>query len=238
MVRKKLHIAQLRKQHGMSQADLALRLGMSRPTLLRTEKGERELTHAEEQALRDIFAIAGEHTAPVDMRISIPQKKLDKFKQVLLYVLEKVGAKPNIGMTALYKLLYFIDFDYYEKYEEQLMGLTYIRNHHGPTPREFVAVVDDMKKQGELEEVKSTYYTYEQKKFLPRTSANLTLLSAQELAHIDNELARLSDKSAKELSELSHLDMPYISAQQGEELLYNGVFYRDEKLSVRDYDAL
>lgn len=211
---------------------------MSRPTLLRTEKGERELTRAEEQALRDIFAIAGEHTAPVDMRISIPQKKIDKFKQVLLYVLEKVGAKPNIGMTALYKLLYFIDFDYYEKYEEQLMGLTYIRNHHGPTPREFVAVVDDMKKQGELEEVKSTYYTYEQKKFLPRTSANLTLFSAQELAHIDSELARLSDKSAKELSELSHLDMPYISAQQGEELLYNGVFYRDEKLSVRDYDAL
>jgi len=32
-------------------------------------------------------------------------------------------------MTVLYKILYFIDFDYYEKYEEQLMGALYIKNN-------------------------------------------------------------------------------------------------------------
>ena len=35
-------------------------------------------------------------------------------------------------MTVLYKLLYFIDFDYYEKFEEQLVGATYIKNHLDP----------------------------------------------------------------------------------------------------------
>jgi hypothetical protein len=44
--------------------------------------------------------------------------------------LRKVGGKPNEGMTVIYKRLYFIDFDYYEKYEYQLMGLVYVKNHH------------------------------------------------------------------------------------------------------------
>ena len=46
------------------------------------------------------------------IRISVPQKKLDKFKEVLLYILERVGSKSNVGMGVIYKLLYFIDFDY------------------------------------------------------------------------------------------------------------------------------
>jgi len=66
------------------------------------------------------------------MRIIISQANVKKFKEVFLYILEKVGARPNIGETALYKLLYFIDFDYYEKFEEQLIGAKYIKNHFGP----------------------------------------------------------------------------------------------------------
>jgi len=53
-----------------------------------------------------------------EMRIIISQANVKKFKEVFLYILEKVGARPNIGETALYKLLYFIDFDYYEKYQK------------------------------------------------------------------------------------------------------------------------
>ena len=53
-------------------------------------------------------------------------------------------------MTVLYKLLYFIDFDYYEKFEEQLVGATYIKNHFGPTPVEFKKIVDTIKLKREL----------------------------------------------------------------------------------------
>jgi uncharacterized phage-associated protein len=141
-------------------------------------------------------------------------------------------------MTALYKLLYFIDFDYYEKYEEQLMGLTYMKNTYGPTPREFMSVMDEMKVEGEAEEVKSNYFTFEQKKFLPRRVANLTFFTAQELAMIDSVLARYSDMSAKQLSDLTHEDTPWAAAADNENVKYEHVFYRPEKLSVREYDAL
>jgi hypothetical protein len=68
------------------------------------------------------------------MRISVPQENIEKFKQVVLYILHKVGTKPNFDKTVLFHLLYFIDFDYYELYEEQLMGLKYIKSNSGPAP--------------------------------------------------------------------------------------------------------
>jgi uncharacterized phage-associated protein len=213
---------------------------MSRPTLIKVEKGERQLSKDEEEKISKIFDMAEGHPSGPsdDVRISIPQKNLEKFKQVFLYVLEKTAGRPNVGMTVLYKLLYFIDFDYYEKYEEQLMGLTYIKNHHGPTPREFVKVIEDMKETGQLEEVRSKYFTFEQRKFLPHQHADLSGLSAQEIAMVDNVLARYADKSATELSLLSHDDTPWIAAEDGKNIEYDHVFYRPEKLSVKQYDEL
>lgn len=234
----KLNIKALRESHGMSQAYLAEKLGMSRPTLVKVEKRERILSRPEEERARQLFGMVDEQAKQTDVRISVPQKQLEKFKQVLLYVLEKTAGKPNIGMTALYKLLYFVDFDYYEKYDEQLMGLTYIKNHYGPTPREFVKVVEEMKQEGVLEEVKSSYFAYEQRKFLPRKSANLASLSGQEKEMIDSVLARYSDKSATELTRLSHEDTPYVVAEDGKNIEYEHVFYRTDGFSVREYDLL
>ena len=235
----KTSIKQLREEIGMSQADLAKRLGLSRPTVIKIERGERALTSEEAAKVREIFGAIAEHGDVVtDMRIDIPEKHLEKFKQVLLYVLGRTAGKPNVGMTTLYKLLYFIDFDYYEKYEKQLMGLTYIKNTYGPTPREFLKVVKDMKEANELEEVRSKYFTYEQRKFLPHTEADLSVLNGQELKMIESVLERYADKSATELSELSHEDTPWSVAELCENIQYEHVFYRPEKLSVREYDAL
>ena len=252
------YIIRLRKEKSLSQEYLAEKLNISRPTYMQIEKGERELTVSEAKKLSAIFSLSLEDflnmvspteyqvftgknqtkkkTKKTDIRINVPQKNLEKFRQVLLYILDKVGAKANIGETALYKLLYFIDFDYYEKYEEQLIGATYIKNHYGPTPIEFKKIIDQMEKQGQVEAVKSKYFQYEQKKYLPRTSPDLSCLSGQELALIDDVLHRLSDKSAKELSEYSHGDIPWKTHDDGEKIDYESVFYRDDKYSVREYD--
>ena len=235
-----INIKTLREQFNMSQEDLARRLGVSRPTLLKMEKKERALSLSERQKLAEIFDLVKDVThKDSDMRISIPQKNLDKFKQVFLYILEKVGNRPNVGMTVLYKLLYFIDFDYYEKYEEQLMGLTYIKNLHGPTPKEFIKVVEQMKQDGELEEVKSKYFTYEQKKYIPVIHPDLSKLSGQEVELIDDVLNRLAGKPATELSDYSHKDTPYLVSEDGHDISYESVFYRDSDHAVREYaDAL
>ena len=203
----------LRKRKKLSQEFIASAIGISRPTYVQIERGERDLTVTEAKKLAVIFEISldnllsgkiifepniifekEEERKLPQIEIRVTRKNMEKFKQVLLYVLEKVGAKPNIGETVLYKLLYFIDFDYYEKFEESLMGATYIKNHHGPTPVEFKDIVAKMKKDGDIEEVKSSYFTYAQKKYLPHKRPDLSLLSGREIEHIDEVLARLSDK--------------------------------------------
>jgi transcriptional regulator with XRE-family HTH domain len=227
-----------RKKFGVSQEQLAKALGITRQTLAKVENGERKLTLDEQQKAKDFFASFELEQEIEQIRLNIPQENSEKFKQVLLYILEKVGAKPNVGLTVLYKLLYFIDFDYYEKYEKQLMGLTYFKNTHGPTPRNFIKTVREMVESGVIVEVKSKYFAHEQKKFLPLIEPDLSLLNGQELEMIDDVLRRYSDKSATQLSEMSHRDMPWKAAQTGENLEYEHVFYRSEEFSVREYEAV
>ncbi|NCN94780.1 DUF4065 domain-containing protein [Candidatus Wolfebacteria bacterium] len=250
---KKLKI--LRERDGFSQKYIADKLGFSRPTYMQIEKGERELTISEAKKLASVFGLSLENLLEnavsrerevslgrekgekeEGIRIVMPRANVKKFKEVLLYILGKVGAKPNIGETTLYKLLYFTDFDFYEKFESQLTGARYVKNHYGPTPVEFQKVVEEMLDKNEIERVKSKYFQYEQKKYLPRREPDLRVLSAQEIKHIDEVLARLSDKNANELSDYSHSDIPWKVHESGEIISYESVFYRDPEHSVRNYD--
>jgi len=118
------------------------------------------------------------------------------------------------------------------------MGLTYIKNTHGPTPREFKIVVDEMVREGLVDRASSKHFTYAQKKYLPVVKPNLKLLNAVELEMIDWVLDRYSDHSATHLSELSHEDTPWQMAEDKEDIEYEYAFYRSERFSVRDYEAV
>lgn len=172
-----------------------------------------------------------------DLRVSVPSKNFKKFKEVFLYILGKVGAKPNIGETVLYKLLYFIDFNYYEKHEQQLIGATYIKNHHGPTPIEFQAIVGEMIENKDIEVVKSQYFKHLQKKYLPHREPDLSVLSAHEIKVIDDVLQKLSGMNASTISEYSHHDVPWMVTADREKIDYESVFYRTSAYSVREYSS-
>jgi transcriptional regulator with XRE-family HTH domain len=240
-------ISTKRKELGLSQGEVAAALGVSRPTYITIEKGERiptpeqkailaQILHTDEQKIEK-YGKAAPSLPAVSMR-DIPKEHVEKFKQTLLYVVNKVGNRPNIGQTALYKILYFIDFDYYEKFEEQLIGATYIKNTYGPTPVSFAKIVRDMQREGLLVEVKSKHFQYDQTKYVPAKEPIVSALSGQELQHIDEVISRLASKSARELSDLSHIDTPWAVARDKAVLNYEHVFYRPSETSVREYDPL
>ena len=254
-------IKSLRMERGFSQLEIAKKLGISRSSYIAFEQGRRDLALSEAGQLGEVFQISlediqeGKIFVPeiileknknikklkkIADRISIPQEKIKKFKQVLLYILSKVGGKPNIGQTVLYKLLYFIDFDYYEKFEEQLIGARYIKNTHGPTPVAFTKIINELEEEGKIETVKSKFYKYDQTKYLvnPKETIELSELSGTEIAHIDWELNRLSDLTASQISALSHKDTPWLVAKEKEQLDYEHVFYRPEETSVGEYEPL
>ena len=238
-----------RKSAGLSQEDVAKILGISRPTYTKLENGELKPTTSQKDILAGVFGLSEKSLETLSTSISpedlneisvreIPKENVQKFQEILLYILGKVGNRPNIGQTALYKLLYFIDFDYYEKFEEQLIGATYIKNTCGPTPVSFAKIVKHMEKEGKIVEVKSKHFNYDQTRYMPAVEADLKVLSGQELKHLDEEIKRLANMTAKQLSELSHIDTPWRIAKERGIINYQHVFYRPTETSVREYEPL
>ena len=246
-------IKKIREKIDLSQEALAIKLGISRVAISQIETGNRKISAEEIVKLAEIFNIPTDVLLDVkkdievifeksmkkterkqEIRISVPQRNLQKFKEILIYILGKVGSKPNVGETVLYKLLYFMDFNFYEKYEEQLIGATYIKNHHGPTPKEFMKLVKEMEGK-ELVKVSDNYFQYPQTKYLPLRKPDLTQFKAHEKEIIDDVLNKLSNMNASEISEYSHNDVPWQTTEDGEIIEYESVFYRTLPYSVRNY---
>jgi transcriptional regulator with XRE-family HTH domain len=250
-----LRMKELREKADMSQDALAQKIKLPRPAISQIESGARKIATDELIKFSQIFHVTvddllnpgkepevhlhegkEEKLVKPQLRISVPQKNLQKFKEVLIYILNKVGAKENIGETVIYKLLYFIDFDFYEKYEEQLVGATYIKNKFGPTPVEFVKIVEKMIRDEEIEKVKSEYFKLQQTKYLPRRKPDLAKLTAAEIEVIDDVLNKLSEMNASQISAYSHNDVPWMTTEDGEAIEYESVFYRTPPYSVRAYE--
>ncbi len=249
-------IKRLRINANLSQEDLARLLNIHRISLSKIENGERNISAAELFKMAETFDTTTDNLLDLKqdikvileekkdshskekelMRVSVPQKNIEKFKEVLLYILNKVGSKPNIGETVIYKLLYFIDFNFYEKYEEQLIGATYKKNNYGPTPIEFKKIVDQMTGKKELMRVHDKYFQYPQTKYLPLRTPDLRKLQAHELKVIDDVLDKLSDLNASDISKYSHNDVPWLTTDNGKIIDYEKVFYRTSSYSVRSYD--
>jgi len=243
----------MREKQGISQEDVAQALNISRSAVSQIENAERSVSSLELLDLSHLFEVSTDyilgmekepevvlpenpqHEPKPSMRLSVPTIKFDKFKQVLLYLLERCAGKPNIGQTVLNKLLYFIDFNYYETYEEQLIGATYIKNKYGPTPKEFAKIIDQMEDNGEIRKINDKYYGYLQKRYLPLVKADLTQLKASEKEVIDQVINQLSDKTANEISKYSHEDVPWKATKDKDEIDYELVFYRSPAYSVRSY---
>ncbi|MFH0755648.1 MAG: type II toxin-antitoxin system antitoxin SocA domain-containing protein [bacterium] len=250
-------LKKLRQEQNISQEFLAKKIGVSRPTYAQIESGARKMLVEEAQKLVQFFGLSledflsGKNTPILkvklekskkkeqqkqETRVSVPQEKVEKFKEVLLYILERIGARPNIGEAVVCKLMYFIDFDFYEKFEEQLIGAKYIKNHFGPTPVAFSEIVAQMEKDGDLTRVIKKYFQHDQKKYLPRRSADLSIFSAQEKELIDWEIERFKDFNATKMRDYSHKDVPWIGTDDLQPINYEAVFSRTDEFSVRQYD--
>jgi len=247
-------IKKMREKANFSQEDLGRLLDIHRVSLSQMEKGDRKITAEELAKLSNTFnistdvlldlkkdfeivfadAIKKKTSDKQETRINVPQKNVEKFKEVLLYLLNKVGSKTNVGETVIYKLLYFIDFNFYEKYEEQLIGATYQKNIHGPTPIEFLKIVEEMEGT-DLTKIATKYFKYPQTRYIALRAPDLSKLKAHEIKLIDDVLEHLSDMNATQISDYSHDDVPWLTTEDQGIIEYESVFYRTPAYSVRSY---
>ncbi len=242
----------LREASSKSQEEIAAYLKIPRPSVSQIENGNRFLSAIELAKLSEIFLV------PVDqilfgeskeVKKTLPKisaklpKKIaakfneKKFKEVLLYILSQTTGKLNVGETVLYKLLYFCDFNYYEKYREHITGATYIKNHYGPTPTDFKKVIQ--KNLGkEIAIDKNKFKGFDQTRYLALRAPDLREINGAEKEIIDDVISRLGSMTATQISKYSHDDTPWLATKDGEVIDYQLVFYRSPAYSVGEYEEL
>lgn len=247
-------ICAMRKQKGLSQEDLALLVKMSRPSLTQVELGKRgldifelqRLSIALEFSLDEIMSMEFTSMSELEKneakqvtqkseRNSKPKLQINKFKNVLIYILEHCAGKPNVGETVLNKLMYFSDFNYYEIYEEHLTGAEYRKFPYGPVPQKLDTIIHQMIEENQIQRLKTNYHNLAQNRFIPLVKADLKTLKASEKEVIDKVIAQMSDWSANSISAYSHNDMPWKASKEGDSINYELAFYREAPYSVRNY---
>lgn len=247
-------ITQLRKTKGLSQEDLAKSIKISRPSLAQIELGNRGVNILELQKFSSLLEFSLDDFMSKDFtvnleiedkeenivrkeneRISVPKLEVNKFKNVLLYILERCAGKPNVGETVLNKLLYFCDFNYYELHEEHLTGATYRKLPYGPVPQHLDSIINQMIDNGQLQRIKTPYFDKTQTRYIPLINSDLKLLNGAEKEVIDKVIEQYSDWSAAAINNYSHKDMPWLASKEGEEINYELAFYREAPFSVRNY---
>jgi transcriptional regulator with XRE-family HTH domain len=248
-------ITEVRKMKGLSQEDLAKSVKISRPSLAQIELGNRRVDIFELQKLSMVLEFSLDDFMSEDFqarrnvgvnedkkvkkdeeRISVPTLQVNKFKNILLYILERCAGKSNVGETVLYKLLYFSDFNYYELYEEHLTGATYRKLPYGPVPQKLDTIIIQMIEQGQLQKVYTEHHGYRQTRCLPLEKPDLTGLLAIEIDVIDKVIEQMSDWSASMISDYSHKDLPWEVTDEGKDISYELAFYRELPYSVRVYN--
>lgn len=236
-------IKALRELVKISQGELAKKIGIDRVTLSFVENDKRALKSNELMKLAQTLNVSiddlldlntptkivlertQEPSNSTNNVVKVSENSLLKFKEVLLYILENVGAKPNVNEAILSKLLYFIDFNFYEKYKEKLIGATYTKNYDGPFPVELLTILNEMMVSNDIELFKTNQET-PLKKFIPLRVADLSILTAREIKTIDDVLQRLSNMKSDDLCEYALHDAPCVETQDRQKIDYDLVFKR------------
>jgi len=149
-----------------------------------------------------------------------------KNKEIILYLAEKLGGEIR-GKKKLAKLLYFIDFDFYEKFQKSLTGDTYKALPMGPFPINMEKVLADMVSEKKivvkLEKERADYNLTEIYKINKIAVKNFP---KEEQLILDRVILKYGHLSGKQLEDLTHAEAPYIGTAPNQEIAYELAFYR------------
>jgi transcriptional regulator with XRE-family HTH domain len=143
-------IVKIRKSNGLSQAELAKEIGVSRPTLIAIEKGERDISLGELKKISKFFdipmGIILDEEPTTDVKVNAQGFSRQSFKRFHNLVLQciKYGSDHDgkITKTKLAKLVYLCDFASYYKYLKPISGFEYRKLAQGPVAIQFFDIID------------------------------------------------------------------------------------------------
>lgn len=197
-----------REERGLSQVQVAERIGVSRSTYLAIERGTKELSLSEAEALARLFGI----TITELLQNRVPQE--NKYKEMILaYLRAAKGSKCTLKKTKLAKLLYFADFAWFYHHLESMSGMSYRRIEFGPVPNEYFTALETLAQEGSItvsrKESADGYGMFEIEETRASENNPLPALTQKELRLIAAIWDKWKDATTEEIVAFTHNQLPY-----------------------------
>ncbi len=212
-------VTKWREESGLTQQQVADRLGISRQRYILVEKGERDLSTSELTILGDLFGILPEDffRDPVD---------IPKFRQMYFACLKFASDdRGGVPKTKLAKLLYLADFTRFYRELEPMSGVKYRRMEYGPVADVFFSLTDDLYQTGKIEikPVERAQVVCAR----TREADNFDKLSSDELGLIQEICEQWKDRRTEEIVNFTHEQLPWKLCRDGEFIPYELIIQED-----------
>jgi len=171
---------------------------------------------------------------------------MQKYEQAVLFFARTCN-NTHLGSTKLMKLLYYLDFDHYEQYNEPVTGDAYFKYPHGPVPSSAETILDSMVGRGLLERGFPWRGPYKQHRVTPLVEYDLSVFTDTEREVLHRVCERWATATKQQIEDQTHREAPWLAVGDWEEIPYEYAYYRntfgvpdfaDEESEYIDADAL
>ena len=153
-------------------------------------------------------------------------KNQKKFKNAVLYF-SKYCTPDTVGKVKLAKLLYYLDFDHFEKHGEPVTRAKYIHKSMGPVPDDFNAQIGEMIDEGLISiQYKDLGYVNLMELVVAHAEPDMTVFGEEEMETLQAVLQRWQSASGSRMSEQSHEEAPWKGTLCNEEVPYQLALHR------------
>lgn len=155
-----------------------------------------------------------------------------KYESVILYIAQKLGGEIR-GKKKLAKLLYFVDFDSFEKNNQPITGDSYKALPMGPFPEHMPDVIQELSDKNKINvELVDEHPGYNATEVYKLVTKDLKFdLSAEEIKILDRVIQNYGHLDGKKLQILTHAEAPYVGTKSGEVIAYELAYYRGTDFS-------
>ena len=209
-------IKELRVKKGLSQAEIAEKLSISRSSYISFEQGKIELSLSQAVKLTDVFGISLE-----EMKSGL-KPNYAKYKQMILaYLRTDIGVGGKVTKTKLAKLLYLADFAWFYKYLESMSGMSYRKIQYGPVPDSYFRAIDELFEEGAIDidnTTKDGAFLISQTRSGAREE--LTELNEIEKKLVNDISIKWKGKRTQDIIKFTHDQLPYLICENNEIIPY------------------
>lgn len=137
----------------------------------------------------------------------MPDRAYDRnrLKNLIHYVIWAAGSHPKFGATKLYKIAWFADARRYMLSGQSITGAPYIRETHGPIPRDGMSIRNQLVSEGAIQQWEDRVYDKPVWRFKLLQKPDQHWFSEAEKADIDYWIKHIvEDHTAESISDETH----------------------------------